>query len=921
MTLMPGRMLSHYRLIAPIGEGGMGVVWRATDTTLDRDVAIKVLPEAFSLDPERMARFEREAKILASLNHPHIASIYGLASADGVRFLAMELVEGADLAVRLEQGPMPVAEALDVARQTAEALEAAHEKGIIHRDLKPANIKVTSDGQVKVLDFGLAKALEGESAQSGSPSLTQSPTLTGAMTAANVILGTAAYMSPEQARGKAVDRRADIWAFGGVLYECLTARRAFVGETVSDTLAKILERDPDYAALPKTVPARVVELLRRCLAKEARTRLRDIGDARIVLEEVLATRSPSGTFVAPQVEHVALPNRRRFWIPFTIAAVIGLGIGAGVWRLLSSGDGGKREPQAFTVSMPSDVMVRHASLSSDGRSIIVAGLPKSSEGSDTPEPTRIYTRPIGDYTFKPIRGTEGVVGYKTDRDGRGVYFIAPVMAGSTQRRLLHVFLEGGAPPTALVDWQESWGGLLELQNGDLLVESGPTSFVRIPKGHDSPSTPVAMDAGRPGVVRYELGGEALPGDRGAIVNVVSYDDRGWHYSVAVMDDKTGKVKIVVDDGGNATYSQTGHLLFARADALFAVPFDLGKLEARGKTVAVWSGLNTSFSVVPGTYRLRSNGRVFYLPGEAGGTRQLAHLDASGGIHTWSPDRRPVDGAPEPSPDGRRFVCSLVSGRGIDEIWVSDLARPGFRRIGTDPNADCYAPLWHPDGKRVLYRRRGGDGQNGLYIQNVDGGVGKRILATEETMYTAGGWLPGGSGLILWRITPGKNDLWMLPFSGDEPDTNKLVQLLPSAFNQINPRVSRDGHLLAYQSDESGKMMSYVVEMRSDGTPSNPIQVQTTGSITHLWSEDGRMLFVEDERHRLMRIGVTRTPELSLSSPIQLYDFDKLAIALWTVFPDGSFFVGLKSSDEIDITHYNLVLNFDEELKRRMRAAQ
>ncbi|MEK7330434.1 MAG: serine/threonine-protein kinase, partial [Candidatus Eisenbacteria bacterium] len=278
--------MSHYRLVEQIGEGGMGVVWKAVDSTLGREVAIKVLPEAFARDPERMARFEREARLLASLNHPHIASIYGLDSADGVRFLAMELVEGEDFAARLAGGAVPLAEALPVARQIAEALEAAHEKGVIHRDLKPANIKLTPGGQVKVLDFGLAKALEGE-ASAASSALSQSPTITGPMTGANVILGTAAYMSPEQARGQIADKRADIWAFGVVLFEMLTGRRLFEGETVSDTLASVLKSDPDWRALPRETPARVRTLLKRCLERNPKLRLRDIGEARITLDDAM----------------------------------------------------------------------------------------------------------------------------------------------------------------------------------------------------------------------------------------------------------------------------------------------------------------------------------------------------------------------------------------------------------------------------------------------------------------------------------------------------------------------------------------------------------------------------------------------------------------------------------------------------------
>jgi eukaryotic-like serine/threonine-protein kinase len=919
LTLAAGRTLTHYRLSELIGEGGMGVVWRAMDTILDREVAIKVLPEDFSRDPERMARFEREAKILASLNHAHIAAIYGLGSSDGLRFLVMELIEGDDLAARLRVGPMPVVESLEVARQIAEALEAAHEKGIIHRDLKPANIKLTRDGQVKVLDFGLAKALESESSQSGSPSMSVSPTLTSPMTAANVILGTAAYMSPEQARGKAVDRRADIWAFGCVLYECITGRRVFGGETVSDTLAKILERDPDLTTLPSTVPARVRELLQRCLSKDPKLRLRDIGDARIVLEEVLATRTSSGRLLA--VDTATAPARwNRPLILAVTTGVIGLVIGAALWNAVGPRRGGVPELRSVTVAMPPDVRVASASLTHDGRTLVVRGRPKETDASGSSQTPRIYVRPMGSYEFKPIPGTEGVIGFNLDRDNRQLLFIAPVSPGALQKHVARVALDGSAPPTTLADWKDSWSDLAVMENGDLLIREGQLSFVRMPKAGGAPSASVKIDAGRPGVSRFEFPTDALPGGRGVLINLVSYDARGWHYSVAVLDPKNGKVKVVVEDGGNAVYVPGGMLVFARGDAVMAVRFDASRFETHGTPVAVWSGVNTPFMFVPGSLTLSDDGSFFYLPGQAGGNRQLAFLDATGRINPWSTEPRAVDGSPEPSPDGQRFACSVVNARGIDEIWLSDLARPGFRRLGTDPNADCFWPSWSPDGRQIAYIRHGNDGRDGVYLQDAAGGTARRILKpeSEQVQYLPVSWLPDGSSILVFRGTSDRADLWVLPVTAGEADTSRLRPLLPSAFNKFNPRLSRDGRLLAYGSDESGKALSYVVELRPDGSTGTPAEVQTSGSSGHLWSRDGKTLFVEDERHRLMKVAVTRSPELSVSTPTLVHDFEKLGVAMWTVLPDGRFFVGLRNENEGDITRYNLVLNWAEDLKRKVR---
>ncbi|MEK7860616.1 MAG: hypothetical protein AAB284_04585, partial [Chloroflexota bacterium] len=311
------------------------------------------------------------------------------------------------------------------------------------------------------------------------------------------------------------------------------------------------------------------------------------------------------------------------------------------------------------------------------------------------------------------------------------------------------------------------------------------------------------------------------------------------------------------------------------------------------------------------------------PGQSGGDRALAFLDAAGRLEPWSSEQRAVDGAPEPSPDGRRFACSIANARGIDEIWVSDVAHPGFRRLGTDPNADCYWPLWSPDGRRIAYQRHGKDGRDGLYVQDADGGEAKRILKpeSEQVLYTAVSWLPDGSALLLWRAEPGQDKLTMLPLTGEEADSSRLRPLLPSAFHQFGPRLSRDGRLLAFGSDESGKVLTYVVEFHPDGSTGRPVEVKTSGSNEHRWSADGKTLFVEDERRRLMKVAVTPGPDLSVSAPTQIHDFEKLRVAMWTVLPDGRFFVGLRNENEDEITRYDLVLNWTGELKRKMRAAR
>jgi hypothetical protein len=923
LNLTPGKDLSHYRLVEKIGEGGMGVVWRATDTTLGRDVAIKVLPTEFASDPERMARFEREARVLASLNHPGIAAVYGVGSADGVRFLAMEMVEGDDLAARLSQGPMPVVESLETARQIAEALEAAHEKGIVHRDLKPANVKLTADGQVKVLDFGLAKAVAAEARGSGPTSTpTVLPTVTTAGTAMGMILGTAAYMSPEQARGKTVDRRADIWALGCVLYECLTGKRAFDGETASDTLAKVLEREPSFAALPASTPPRVRELLQRCLIKDPKLRLRDIGDARIVLDEILASRTPSGRLLAVDAPAATSAGARRA-SPLLYAAIgsAGLVLGAAAWALLGPRPdrGDENGTTCVSIAMPPGVSVNGYGLSRDGRTLVVRGQPKKADGT-TGGTFRLYARRLDQYDFKELPGTDGQ-NYFAGIQGDSALYIGAESADSPKLAVLRVPIDGSAPPTRVMDWDVSWTWVVQAPNGDVLGVRGG-EFVRVPRGGGAPSAPIKIDAGRPGISEYRLHG-TLPGGGGILTDVIAYDSRGWHYSVGVLDPSSGKVRIVEEDGGTPMYSPTGHLLFTRGTTLLAMPFDPKTATPRGAPAAVWTGLSTAFAFVPALFDLSGDGELLYRPGQIGGNRRMAFMTAAGRIEPWGGEPRGVDTGPEVSPDGRRFAVSIANARGIDEIAVSDLDRPGYRRVGTDPNADCTWAQWSPDGRQIAYVRHGRDGRDGVYVQNADGGDARRVYAerTDQERAVPYSWLPDGSALLLSRTSPGQNAIVLLTLAGDPADATRARELVTSPTFVDWPRVSPDGRRVAYTSDESGKTQVYVAELRPDRTLGHSVLIRTNEGYFPVWTRDGKWLFLRDERMHLMKVGVGTVPELTLSTPEDVLDLQALGVSLLTVLPDGRFFVGLRNEDEGDITKLNLVLNWTDELKRRLQAAK
>jgi len=449
MSLASNRMLLQYRLLEKIGAGGMGEVWRATDTSLDREVAIKVLPESFGRDAERLARFEREAKVLASLSHPRIAQIYGLHEAEGLHFLAMELVRGEDLAQRLEAGSISLEEALKIALQVADALETAHEHGIIHRDLKPANIVVSAEGDAKVLDFGLAKMFEA-TPWSGDPE--QSPTLTSAGTQAGTILGTATYMSPEQARGRGVDRRADIWSFGCVLYEMTTGKRLFKGETVSDTIALILQSQPDWDALPATMPPRLRQLIQRCLQREPRHRLRDIGDARIDIEEMLAAKEwlhPSPTTPFPANP----PATRRRLVTSALFFAAGILVATGLWSLRHRSTPTKEGPLHVSIETPQEILPLGPKITEDGRSVVFVGQREDLAPTD-PKRTQIFVRSLERAEARPVSGTEGATVAEISSDGRWIAYVAPIKPGSTQRRLYKVPIDGSAPPLVLAEWKE-----------------------------------------------------------------------------------------------------------------------------------------------------------------------------------------------------------------------------------------------------------------------------------------------------------------------------------------------------------------------------------------------------------------------------------------------------------------------------------
>jgi serine/threonine-protein kinase len=602
---MIGKTLSHYKVLEKIGQGGMGEVYRAEDTNLDREVAIKVLPEQFTKDPQRLARFEREAKLLAQLNHPNIAAIYGLEEADGVRFLALELVPGETLQERVAKGPVPVEEALEVCRQIAEGVEAAHEKGVIHRDLKPANVKVTPNGKVKILDFGLAKAFEAETPVTD---ISQSPTLTEEMTRAGVILGTAAYMSPEQAKDKPVDKRADVFAFGAVLYELLTGKRAFEGETITETIAAVLKSEPDWEKLPSDTPWRIKELLDDCLQKEAHDRSHDISHTRIQIKKALkepATASPTG--VSSRVQSPAW----RKAVPWSIAAVALVIAGVAVWNLTPSSI--PASLTTFALNLPSSdrfTTLGHEvlALSPDGTRLVY------SVAND-----QLYLREMDQLESQPIPGTQGADGPFFSPGGQWV--------GFTAGALKKVSITGGAPVTLSDDVNihgASWGA------DDTIIfapNSGNRGLFRISAAGRDPVALTTPDPNKSETAHSWP--QILPGGQAVLFTVWTggiWDDA----RIVVEQIEERERRVLIEGGTHAQYVPTGHLVYSRANTLMAVPFDLARLEITGSplpvVVGVWQGAVSGVA----QFAFSDLGSLVYVPGSsAAAERTLVWVNRQG----------------------------------------------------------------------------------------------------------------------------------------------------------------------------------------------------------------------------------------------------------------------------------------------------
>ncbi len=864
---MIGSTLSHFRVTAKLGAGGMGEVYRAEDSALGREVAIKVLPAALGADPERLVRFEREAKLLAQLHHPHIASIFGLEESGGVRALVMELVEGPTLAERLATGPLAVEEALRVAHQVAEALEAAHEKGIVHRDLKPQNVKAPPDGAVKVLDFGLAKALDpavATGAQSDSQ-LAASPTLTQGATAQGVILGTAAYMAPEQAKGAAVDKRADIWAFGVILHEMLTGKRPFEGDSAAETLAQVLKAEIDLQALPPETPAAVRGLLRRCLERNPKNRLHDVADARLVLDEVHAGRDDEAAGSVAAARRGVSRRKIAAWATALLASVVALAllVGRGGRSQVAAG---RPPPVTRFAVVPEEkgILAGYPALAPDGRTLVYAL--RAEEG-----PPVLWAHSFATGVGRRIPGTEGAEQPFWSPDGKHLAFFA---GGELKRLDLATGLAQALAPVA-----DARGGTWGADGSIYFAPDVASAILQVPAASGTPRAATEFDPHR-GAQGHRFPW-ALPG--GAVVYTCIGDPevRGIYW----RGGGSASARRILEDVSRPVYDERGYLLWVRDGALVAQRFDVttgtlsGELTSLAESVGVDSQVKAE-----NLYAASSAGTIALRTGS--GASELRWLDRSGA---------PLDAVisrerfaePALSPDGRR-VAVWKQGES-DEIWVYEAADLDHGRRLSFGASGAELPIWSPDGRWIAWSSPRSSGWQ-ILRKAADGSGGEEILFESGVSSWLDAWWPDGGSLLFERFMPGRGaDLWILPLDG----SRRAVPFLETPANETHAAISRDGRLIAYVSDESGRGEVYVRTVAQSG---GQWQISQSGGDWPAWSRDGKELFFAGLDRTLFAVPIASLDRFAFGEPAPLFrlrTFDPKITSFRTAFavsPDGERFV-------------------------------
>ena len=826
MTLVPGARLGTYDILSLIGTGGMGQVYRARDRRLDRDVAIKILPEAFTLDADRLARFRREAKTLAALSHPNLASVHGLEEFGAGVALVMEFVDGADLAALIARGAMPMDDALRIAAQIAEALEAAHDQGIVHRDLKPANVRVRSDGSVKVLDFGLAKSVESATAAAGA---SLSPTLTSPlMTHGAVILGTAAYMSPEQARGKPVDKRTDIWAFGCVLHEMLTGRRTFSGDEVSDVLASILAREPDIASLPAATPAPIRRLIGRCLQKDRALRLRDIGDARLEIGDAIAGGDDPVAPAAPASTTSRL-RERLVWSVAIVVAVIAAGASIATMRPTVTAPEMRVE-----IATPPSADPWSVAVAPDGRSVVYVATVNAE--------SRLWLRSVETGVARELAGTDGAEAPFWSPDSQSIGFFA-------DGKLKRVSVTDGSAQivTAAVRGADgTWN-----RDNVILIASLGRPIQRVPAGGGQPVALSGLEMKGSDFSPY-----FLPDGKHFLYYVrASPEARGIY--IGQIDSTAAPRRLFESDTG-AAYAAPGYLLYGLRGTLYGRRFDEQRLDVTGTAFPIAEGLEgvTERSGLSTS----ATGTIAYRGRTAAVERQFVWFDRAG--HELTRVGRPTAAGlsqPSLSPDGQR-VAFYAGDAGNVDVWIEDLKSGARTRLTSEPSDEVF-PIWAPDGTRVAFSSNR-NGVHDLYVKRATGGGSEELLFESRVAGSPTDWSRDGRYLLFTSFDPVSGvDVWALPMDG----SRKPLAVARSPFNEQSGQFSPDGNWIAYESNESGRGEIYV---QSFPSADRKMPVSTGGGSQPRWSRDGKELFFVSRTGVLTVVpvrvnGADRLPEIGL----------------------------------------------------------
>jgi eukaryotic-like serine/threonine-protein kinase len=907
MALASGVRLGPYEILSALGAGGMGEVYRARDTRLNRDVALKILPELFAADHDRLARFQREAQLLASLNHPHIAAIHGFEETATVKALVLELVDGPTLADRIAQGPLPLDEVLSIARQIAEALEAAHEKGVIHRDLKPANIKVTPDGAVKVLDFGLAKILDdgsGTPADRQRAALSLSPTLSVHATYAGVILGTAAYMSPEQARGRSVDKRADVWAFGCVLFEMIAGARAFDGEDIAETIGAVIHKDPAWDRLPPATPATVRTVVRRCLEKDPKQRVRDIGDVQLAL---------SGAFDTPPQAASAVPAASRSRGRFAMVAAAALAVAAlsaaAAW-IATRATPVKPRPVRFTITPPPTQpfnvqgFFRNLAISDDGANLVYVA------GGDA----QLMVRAIDQLEPIALRGITNAGFPFFSPDGKWIGFFT-----GASGELRKVSITGG-PPITLCRYQGTPRGATWGADGTIIFATNDvaTGLLSVPAAGGDPKVLTKPD-GAHGELDHVM--PALLPDGHAVLFTITSAGGNDTAQIAALDLKSGRIGTLVRGGTDGQYVDTGHLVYASGGSLRAMRFDAARLEVLGDPVPVVDQVVT-LQTGAADFRVARQGTLVYVAGGSTGgtvTRSLAWVTRDGREEAINAPTRGYT-IVRLSPDETQVAVDIREPQG-GNIWIWNFSRQTLTPLTFGSSTDTI-PIWTPNGRRIVFSS-GRAGPPNLFWQASDGTGTAERLTTSVYIQAPTAFSPDGKTLVVQESRPKTGpDLMLLRMDGAR-QTEPLIQ---SEGSDLAGEVSPDGRWLAYYSSESGRSEVYVRPFPNvnDGR----WQISNAGGTRPAWSKDGRELFYVFTRANLlsvMAVAVQTTSTFSAGNPTRLFDGPWYAVQAGRTFDvsrDGKRFLMIKEptlggGDRSASPTITVVVNWTEELAARI----